>query len=53
MCKCIPILSKDEIDLFSDNFFYYRDGQELIYDEKIVEQNYKTFLEKHTLLKLR
>jgi hypothetical protein len=53
MCFSIPVLGDDENDIFSDNFFFYKDSETKKYSEDICRQNYLTFLANHTFSKFR
>lgn len=50
MCKAIPVLGKEEIDIHSNDYFYLRDGGTFIYNEEKANENYLLFLNKNTLL---
>ena len=49
MCKAIPILGDDEVDNFSDGFFFFRDSDAHFYDAQEAEKNYKKLIDEHTL----
>lgn len=50
MCFAIPVIGKNDQDVYAEKFHYFRDGEEHIYDFKKAKQNYASFLKDHTLL---
>lgn len=49
MCKSIPIIDDNEIDIYSDNFMYYRKSDNHKYNQEWVEHNLKVFMQNHTV----
>ena len=48
MCKSIPIIDDNEVDIYSNNFMYYRKSENHKYNYDWVEYNLKVFMENHT-----
>jgi len=49
MCHSFPILGKDENDIFSSNFTYFREHEEHIFCEKKANKNLDILVSNHTL----
>lgn len=48
MCESIPILDDNELDIFSQQFKFYRKSQNHKYNEEWVKYNTNVFIQKHT-----
>lgn len=49
MCKSIPVIGDGEIDVYAAPFFFYRDSDEKTYSDAYCDENFRIFLERHTL----
>jgi len=49
MCHAIPILGKDDIDIYSDKYIFFRHGEKHSYNLTFAQENYHTFINNHTL----
>jgi len=53
MCHSIPVIGKDDQDIFAEDYVYLRDGTDHSYDSAACADNYQTFLKNHTLRHMR
>lgn len=53
MCHSLPVLGKDDQDIFAEEYSYLRDGEDHNYDADVCAENYQTFLKNHSLRHLR
>jgi len=49
MCRSIPILGDSDSDIFSKDFYFFRDSEPHVYDALAAERNYQFFLQNHVL----
>ena len=49
MCRAIPVLGENDVDIYSENFVFLRHGEEHTYQKEIAIQNFEIFLKNHTL----
>jgi len=45
MCYSLPVIGKDDQDIFADEYTYLRDGEDHAYDQEACAQNYENFPE--------
>ncbi len=49
MCKAIPVIGRDDDDIFAQRFVHFRHGDEHVYDPEACKNNLQIFLREHTL----
>ena len=49
ICHAIPVLGPKDNDVYSDGFYYFRHGDHFNYSDERCRENYRLFLERHTL----
>ena len=53
LCHALPVIGRDDHDLYAGDYHTLRDGDEHVYDASACESNYQTLIRRHTLRHLR
>ena len=53
LCHALPVIGRDDHDLYAVEYHTLRDGDEHVYDASACESNYQTLIRRHTLRHLR